>query len=59
MTQPRIHRLFTVVPPQGRDGCRLEKLSLPAIVCIIVIVLCRCSSCRASAERRLQVSGEL
>jgi uncharacterized repeat protein (TIGR03803 family) len=37
MNKMRIHRLFTFVPPQSRDGGSLEKLSLPAMICIVVL----------------------
>ncbi len=37
MTKLRTHRLFTFVPPPSRDRGNLEKLSLPAMVCIVVL----------------------
>ena len=37
MTKLRTHRLFTLVSPHSRDGGGLEKLSLPAMICIVVL----------------------
>jgi uncharacterized repeat protein (TIGR03803 family) len=37
MTKLRTHRLFTYIPPHSRDGGSLEKLSLPAMICIVVL----------------------
>ncbi|MFZ0315005.1 MAG: choice-of-anchor tandem repeat GloVer-containing protein [Candidatus Korobacteraceae bacterium] len=37
MTKLRTHRSFAVVPAQSPDGGSLEKLSLPAMICIVVL----------------------
>jgi uncharacterized repeat protein (TIGR03803 family) len=46
MTKLRTHRLFTFIPRQSRDGASLEKLSLPAVVCIVVLF---CAAARIAA----------
>ena len=37
MTKPRTHRLFTFIPAHSRDRGSLEKLGLPAMICIVVL----------------------
>ena len=49
MTKLRTHRLFTFIPPQRWDGGSLEKLSLPAMVGIVVL-FCAAALIAASAQ---------
>ena len=49
MNKMRTYRLFTFVLPQSRDGGSLEKLSLPAMVCIVVL-FCAAAAIAAPAQ---------
>ena len=49
MTKLRAHTLFTLLPAQSRDGGGLEKLSLPAMLCIVVL-FCAAATVAASAQ---------
>jgi len=49
MTKLRTHRLFTLIPPPSRDGGSLEKLSLPAVICIVVL-FCAAATIAAPAQ---------
>ncbi len=49
MNKMRTYRLFTFVLPQSRDGGSLEKLTLPAMVCIVVL-FCAAAAIAAPAQ---------
>ncbi len=50
MTKLRTHRLFSLLPAHSRNASSLEKLSLPAMICIVVL-FCAAAGIAAPAQR--------